>query len=377
MHWSTTIVLTAMMVTTSVTLVVTTYMGVSQYHQAVSLASIPIAFPLMLLIASIVQAIVERRRQPSVTDSHKIAKWQLETMWAPSLAKLKEVVEIGERRIDTALTELEKDMQGNGTSLYGLIRTGYKCIQTTRAVQVLCSSGYPDQALSMCRTLLEQEANMWFIETSDDPEEVAQRYLDWQNAKFYCDVEKRKPRLDETGRGPTKEEWQTLTEHFNRLEEQYRDNGSLRNREHWAIATRRGRKETVKAFSVQERARQSLPRLVDDEAQIHEAWTEEWQRLNEFVHTTPRSIFESASSNRENVVITGPSSVGIGEPLKIAGRSILNISTILGKIITDRLTTEENSEMETLKRRMMKAFREMLGELENLPEEATPWHSRS
>ena len=82
-----------------------------------------------------------------------------------------------------------------------------------------------------------------------------------------------------------------------------------------------------------------MPRLASDERQLHDAWTSEWQRLNEFTHTTPRSIFESASSDHENLVVTGQSPIGIDEPLTIAGRSTLNISTLLTSIASSKSST--------------------------------------
>ena len=141
-----------------------------------------------------------------------------------------------------------------------------------------------------------------------------------------------------------------------------------------AIGTRANGTQLVEAFSVPKRAWQSMPWLPSDDTQLYDAWTAEWQRLNEFTHTTPRSIFESASSNDQNVVVTGQSPLGIDEPLVIAGRSMLNISSILTNIASNKMPKGKSRRSEDLRKKTVRAYREMLEELEHIPVEAAPWH---
>ena len=313
--------------------------------------------------------LLRRRSQSLIFESH------LASVWGDHLSSFSNVISLAEERVKAAQEELARVTSGN-SALYELIRIGYKCVQTSKAVSALCSKGFPDQALSLCRSLMEQEANLGFISRVENPEKVAQRYVDWEYAKFYQDIERRKPHLDLRNEGPSYDQWRTLTEKYNRLEKEYHGNGNLRHREEWAIATRANGSRVIKAFTVQERAGQSLPYLVSDETKLYDAWTSEWQRLNEFNHMTPRSIYESASSREENVVVTGQSEIGLKDPIKTAGRSILNISTFLTNIATSTVGVDEIPRLEKLGDEMMASFRKMVRELENVPEAAAPWHER-
>ena len=157
---------------------------------------------------------------------------------------------------------------------------------------------------------MEQEARLSFISTIDDPEEVARRLSDWDNAQFYRNVEKQKERLDTQGIGPTEEEWHQLTENYNRIAEKYRGKGELSQRNQWAIATRHNGKTPVKAFSVRTMIETSYPRLASDKHILREAWMDQWNRLNGFVHITPRSIFLSESTPAPYVIANLPKCSG-------------------------------------------------------------------
>ena len=364
------------MVVAGLTLVITSRMDLSRYQLSIALTAIPCFSGLLVVWVFWIQESLSRNRRLSSNDRVEMTESQIVTIWGRPLSKLQIVVSLSGERIKLAQTELEETLRGSNTNIYALIRIGYKCIQTCNVIHLLCIKGFPDQALSLCRGLMEQEANLWFISTIENKEEVVQRYLDWEKAKFYSFVKKRKDRLDSRSVGPTIDEWDALTKEYKQLEAKYRGNGQLGSREQWAIGTRANGTQLVKAFSVRDRAKQSMPRLASDKTQLHDAWTSEWQRLNEFTHTTPRSIFESASSNDQNVVVTGQSPLGIDEPLMIAGRSILNISTMLTNIAADNLPKKDSRRSQDLGERTVQAFRGMLEEFENIPDTAAPWHRR-
>ena len=63
--------------------------------------------------------------------------------------------------------------------------------------------------------------------TSGRIEEVAQRYIDWERAKFYRFIKRTKVRRDQMGQGPTAEEWDLLTMEYLALKEMYKDNGDI------------------------------------------------------------------------------------------------------------------------------------------------------
>ena len=373
MRWPTALPMSVAMVVAGITLVITSRMELTRYELSIALTAIPCVAG--LLVACLF-AIRSRSHCLPSNQAVSMTESQLATIWRRPLSKLQAVITLGGERIRLAHAEIEEALQGATTTTYELIRIGYRCIQTCNGVHLLCAKGFPDQALSLCRGLMEQEANLWFIATVENKEEVTQRYLDWEKAKFYRYVRDRKSRLDKRNLGPTKEEWDALTKEHERLEAKYHGNGKLRNLEQWAIGTRANGTQRVEAFSVQDRAWQSLPWIPSDETQLYDAWTAEWQRLNEFTHTTPRSLFESASSNHQNVVVTGQSPLGIDEPLTIAGRSILNISTILTNIAASTSSKGKSRRSEALGNKTVRVYREMLEELESLPSEALPWHRR-
>lgn len=55
---------------------------------------------------------------------------------------------------------------------------------------------------------------------------------------------------------------------------------------------------------------------------------------------------------------------------------MLNISTILTNIAAAKLPQGKSRRSEELGDRTVRAYREMLDVLENVPPEATPWHRR-
>ena len=94
--------------------------------------------------------------------------------------------------------------------------------------------------------------------------------------------------------------------------------------------------------------------------------------MNEFTHTTPRSILDSASSPKSGVVVTGTSSVGIGDPLEIAGRAILNISSLLSRY----WPFVETPEQDKLGAKTTDKWVALLEELGRVPEVAWPQRYR-
>lgn len=366
--------ITVTMVVAGLTLVIASRMELTRYQLAIALAAIPCFSGLLATWGLMIWESLHRNRRLSQDAQARSVELQIMSTWGASLSKLQTVISLSEARIELAQKELEETLQEGTTNIYATIRIGYKCVQTCRAVSQLCASGFPDQALALCRGLMEQEANLWFISTMENKEEVIQRYLDWEQAKYYRFVERRKGRLDARNTGPTKDEWDTWTKEYERLEAKYDGEGSLKNIEHWAVGTRANGSQRVEAYSIQERAWRSMPWLVSDERQLHDAWTWDWQRLNEFTHTTPRSIFESASSNRKDLVVTGQSPLGIDEPLTIAGRSALNISTRVTNIAASTALKGESRRSEELGDRTVKASMELLDELEAVSDEFTSRH---
>ena len=369
------------MIVAGLTAVIAIRMDLTQVQLVIALTVIP-CFAGQLATWLVGQRENQGENRRFVSKDHIIrTEFQLATIWGPPLSQLQTVITLGGERVKLAQAELEESLQDGTTNIYALIRIGYKCIQTCRAVHLLCAKGFPDQALSLCRGLMEQEANLGFISAIENKEEVTQRYLDWERAKLYVYMKGgkdkgRKDRLANRHWGPTNEEWEALAREYERLELKYGNDEKLGQHEYWAFGTRANGTQPVEAFSVSDRAWQSMPWLPSDEKQLHDAWALEWQRLNEFTHTTPRSIFESASSNDQNVVVMGQSSIGIDEPLVIAGRSMLNISTRLTNIATSKLPKGKSRRSEDLGKKTVKAYREMLEELENIPVEATSWHRR-
>lgn len=375
LHWSTIITCWVATLVAMAALYATNSIDMNLNDRIMVLAfAAPLSCHFTMSICGIVEGyytkrLLRHRSQSLIFESH------LASVWGDHLSNLNNVISLAEERIKAAQEELAKVIPGN-TTLYELIRIGYKCVQTSKAVSALCSKGFPDQALSLCRSLMEQEASLGFISRVEDPDKLAQRYVDWEYAKFYLDIEKRKPHLDLRNGGPSDEEWRIMTDKYNRLEKKYHGNGNLRRREEWAIATRANGSRIIKAFTVQEKARHYLPYLVSDETKIYDAWTSEWQRLNEFNHITPKSIYESASSGEENVVVIGQSEIGLKDPIRTVGRSMLNISTFLTSIVTLTVGGDEIPRLEKLRDEMMASFRKMVKELESVPEAATPWHER-
>ena len=315
------------------------------------------------------------RRIFAADNYNTIMARQISNIWGRSLNKLRTVTLLSHERITLTHTELETSLQGNSTHIYVLIAISYKCVQTCNAIQTLCEQGFPDQALSLCRGLVEQEANLRFFMTIDNREEVAERYIDWERAKTINRWKAQNKELVKSKLDFTNEEWDALNEVYAQLAAKHSGNGNLRHHEEWAIGTRAKGLKRIKAFSPEARAQQFIKVLASDEIRLRDTWTKRWQRLNEFVHITPRSIFESPASNDQKLVVTGPSHLGIDEPLIIAGQSMLNISTMLTLIVTEEFAISENQRIEDIGSRAIRAFNDVLEEVEKVPGSTARWHS--
>ena len=292
------------------------------------------------------------------------SEFRIVTLWRRPLSKFQRVISLSRERIELTHTELEEALQDKSTHIYALIAIGYKCIQTSNAIHVLCARGFPDQALSLCRGLVEQEANLRFIVTIENREEVTERYLDWERAKTIYRKARNEGKLDSA-----------LAEVYRKLEAKYHGNGNLRNLEGWAIGTRSNGLNRIQAFSPEERAKQFISLLASDEARLRDTWTMRWQRLNEFAHITPRSILQSAASNDPKLVVTGPSHLGIDEPLIIAGQSMLSISSLLTQIVIDEFELSENLRIKGLGTRAHSAFCDLFREVDRVPYSAARWYT--
>lgn len=338
----------------------------------VSVVALPFSALAVLFSAAVWGWVQQKNRRLAKLDEVALTEAQIRHFWGRSIAKSSKLTNLAERRLTESQKSLEAKFGSDGTPLYEVIRMGYKCIQNARAVQTLCQSGYPDQALILCRTLQEQMINLWFIMTSGAPEEVIQRYSDWQNAKFYRYIKNNKDRLDESGQGPTDLEWKTLTEEYERAKEKYarQGEGIDKSVEGWAIAYRDNRTRKIRCENVADRAREALPYLKSDPTLLHEVWLSWWQYLNEFVHTTPRSLRESNSTPKDNEVGTGPSVIGLKDPMTLAGGAVLNISSLL---TPSYMPTDETRRMKRIGKRTLKAYKEMIKELERVPKEVQPW----
>ena len=280
-------------------------------------------------------------------------------IWGRSLTKLCTVTSLSNERISLTQTELEQTLQDKSTHLYALIAIGYKCVQTSNAIHMLCARGFPDQALSLCRGLLEQEANLRFILTVENREEVTERYLDWERAKTIIRWKRLNKGSVKGARDVVSTEREALTKAYERLKVKYHGNGNLRNHEGWAIGKRADCAKPIKAFSPEARAKRFIELLDSEKTLLSYIWIVRWQRLNEFAHTTPRSILESAASNDPKLVVAGPSHLGIGEPAIIAGQTMLNISTLLTQIVTDEFSIHENLRVKDVGERARRAFDDM------------------
>ena len=372
MGWPITIVIISMNFAVLVTLLAAEGAGLSSTPQHLMLLSIPPIVGTAMGLATSYWWTLRRRTDSRHLDPTSRTRRQINLFWGRPLASMSELISLCQKRIALSQAELDKNQPIRWTGIFELLRIGYKCVQTARAIHTLCLQGYPDQALSLCRALMEQEANVWFIMTSGRNDMVAERYVDWESMKFYRYVKKWRRSLDKTGIGPTDEEWAYLTSHYNQLLEKYKDDPGLKRRGGWAIAFREGQPEPIRAYSVTERAKASIPRLRSDPEELSDVWAREWQRLNEFTHTTPRSILDSASSPEIGVVVIGTSSIGIGDPLEISGRALLNISSLLSRY----WPFVETPEQDKLGAKTMDKWVAVLEELAKVPEVAWPQRYR-
>ena len=353
---------------------VSTMLGIQQLVQAQIFIGISGGLCFLYAVAGLLRGRPKKGDLEQEIDSTRIVNAQLKHTWGPPLDALENLIDLADQRIQEAQVRLQNEKQGNLSSLFEMVRSAYKSIQVARGILVLCRNGYPDQAYILCRALVEQRVNLGFILTSGKIEEVAQRYLDWQKAEFYRFIKRTKERLDKMNRGPTIEEWADLTNENQSLKTKYVGGiGDIDNSEEWAIAYRDGLTRIIRAFNVVDRAKHSMPWLVSDKNLLFDVWEMEWQDLNQFTHTTPRSIQLSASTSGPNVVVSGPSSIGIYEPARVAGREVLNLSSI----ISHNLSTLSSPESEELNKKAVKLHRKFLMELEKIPEGAYPWYQRS
>lgn len=347
-----------------VTLVITSRMGLSPYELAVVLTAVPGLSG--LLVANLLYFRKSRNGIQAV-------ELEIQSKWGPALSELQTLTFLSGHRIERANTELEATLQDRATVIYALIAIGYKCVQISGAIHTLCARGFPDQALSLCRGLMEQEANLRFIASIENREEVTERYLDWEKAKTYNHLKDRKKALAGAKLDPPDEEWDALAKEYDRLRAKYRGLGDLGRRDQWAIGTRANGFQ-VKAFSVEERVRKSRQCSESNDVRLHDAWMDGWQRLNEFTHTTPRSILQSAASNDPKLVVTVPSPLGIDKPLRIAGTSMSNISTVLVNIASDMSSSDPSPQSKELAKQTSGALHRMLEKLKSVPEARALWY---
>lgn len=307
-------------------------------------------------------------------DRNRTVERQIANTWGRPLSKLHMLITLSQERTSLTHTELEKTLQDNSTHIYGLIAIGYKCIQTCNAIHTLCARGFPDQALSLCRGLVEQEANLRFIVAVENREEVTERYLDWERAKAIRRLDKNRE-LVKGNLDPANAKWDAIAEAYEQLKVKHRGNGDLKKYEQWAIGTSIRDSKQLKAFSAEARAKQFIKILDSEKTLFGYTWAIRWQRLNDFVHTTPRSIVESAASNDPKLVVTGPSHLGIDEPAVIAGQTILNISTLLAQIVTDEYSIRENLRIKDIGEKSHKVFYSLLKEVEKVPGSKRRWYA--
>ena len=222
-----------------ITMFVTTYIGVQQQLQAQILFGIPAVLCILYGFIGLIRGRLNKDDTDLVRDEASAVDSQLKHIWGPLLNALETMIDLGERRIQQAQQRLEDEKQGETTSLYEVVRTGYKCIQVARGILILCRNGYPDQAYILCRTLVEQRVNLGFILTSGKVEEVSERYLDWEKVKFYKFIKRTKERRDKMNRGPTIREWADLTNEYQWIKTKYAGGvGDIDEKEEWAIAYR-------------------------------------------------------------------------------------------------------------------------------------------
>ena len=73
---------------------------------------------------------------------------------------------------------------------------------------------------------------------------------------------------------------------------------------------------------------------------------------------------------------TGRSSIGLNEPMEIAGRSMLDISSTIVTLINRKLGKGESLAEDELSSATMDALKRMVRELQGIPKEALPWHEQ-
>ena len=302
-------------------------------------------------------------------ESKQIMEAQIESIWGSSLGKLEETASLALQRIEDAQERLESVLNGQPSLLYLIVELGYKSVRLVRVISCLCRNGYADEAYSLCRNLMELEANIWFIMVSGDAEGNCKRYLAWDNAKFYRYVRENRTNLDPP---PSEDEWAEMTKEYRKRVEEYGEK-NLKNEDAWAIALREQGSKEVKAQNVTDRALHSMPYLADKPKLLHEGWKSRWDRLNSMAHNSPRSIMTSLAAPREKVVVTGQSALGMREPIKEAARMILNISSS----IANNISVGKTEKADTLGKRTMESALATAALLEKVPVEANPWWQRN
>ena len=314
-----------------------------------------------------------RMRGHSEIDAHDELKRRMEAqiqiVWGPSLEKLDETISLARQRIDDTSNRLYSELNGQPSPLYLVIELGYKSVRMARAIKCLCVNGFADEAYALCRNLMELEANIWFIMVSGDAEGNCERYVIWDNAKFYRDTRDNMPELDSP---PSEDEWKELTEKYDKCVAEYGEE-NLEIKEGWAIAHREGSSKEVKAQNVPDRAFHSMPYLEDDRHFLHEVWKSHWNHLNSVVHSSPRSTMMSLAASEKGISVAGQSAFGLREPMKDAARMALNISST----IANNIPAEKTEKSEKLGKRTMDAMSGTLKLLNEVPASANPWWQRN
>ena len=360
----------ATLLATTVALSINLLIEIPYQWQHIAFTGIPIV---ACGIVVFLPRIWRRMRGRSEIDAHDELKRRMETqiqiVWGPSLEQLDETISLAQQRIDDASARLYSELNGQPSPLYLVIELGYKSVRLARAIKCLCANGYADEAYALCRNLMELEANIWFIMVSGDAEGNCERYIIWDNAKFYRDTRDNMSELDNP---PSEDKWKELTDKYNKCVEKYGEE-NLKKPEAWAIAYReRGSKE-VKARNVPARAFHSMPYLRNDRHLLHDVWKSHWNHLNSVVHSSPQSTMRSQAAPEKGISVAGQSAYGLREPIADAARMALNISST----IANNIPAEKTEKSEELGKRTLDANVKTHELLSEVPAIANPWWQRN
>ena len=343
--------------------------GIPQQWESSVFAGMPvISCGVVVFLPRIWRRMRGRTKDDPGFESMPPIEQHIDDIWGPSLEKMAETIDLAEQRIQDAVDRLEFALNGQKSHLYLVIGLGYRAVRLARAIRYSCVDGYPDEACAHCRNLMDLEANIWFIMVSGDAEGNCERWMIWENAKFYRYVRENRSKLDSS---PSEDEWQRMTDDYRKWVDEYGED-DLKNENAWAIAYREGGSKKIKAWSVTARAFHCMPYLERDRHLLHEDWKNRRNHLNSMVHISPRSIFMSQSSPRENVIVSGQSALGLRDPVEEATSMILNISSA----IANNILPEKTEKSEKLGKQTMDAFKKTLEILHEVPAAANPWWQR-